>query len=219
MRTAYIGMGANLSSVVGPPEATLTAASARLGALGCATHRSSLYSTEPVGFAAQPRFVNAVVALETDLEPRPLLEGLLSIEQEFGRDRSAGIPNGPRTLDLDILLLGSVQLREPGLEIPHPRLAERIFVLLPLSEIAPSIVPAGQRQSVSQLLQHLLHHLKVQSEGERSHKEDGHEEDAAIRIQWPDWHAGSGGADLADPAPARASSDDSTGALDADGRG
>ncbi|MGB6690103.1 MAG: 2-amino-4-hydroxy-6-hydroxymethyldihydropteridine diphosphokinase [Terracidiphilus sp.] len=192
MRAAYIGMGANLPSRAGPPEATLTGAVARLSSLGCVTHRSSLYSTEPVGFAAQPRFVNAVIALETDLEPRQLLEGLLGIEQEFGRDRSAGIPNGPRTLDLDILLLGSVQLHEPGLEIPHPRLTARTFVLLPLSEIAPSIVPAGQRESVSQL----LHHLVAKSE-----REPSHEEDAAIRIHWPDWIAGPGGAGA---APARA---------------
>jgi len=77
------------------------------------TSRSSLYSTAPVGFAAQPRFVNAVVALETELEPRELLDGLLAIEQEFGRDRAAGFANGPRTLDLDILLLGDLEIREP----------------------------------------------------------------------------------------------------------
>lgn len=181
MRTAYIGMGANLPSWAGPPEATLTAAAERLESLGRVTHRSSLYSTEPVGFTEQPRFVNAVVALETDLEPRPLLNALLRIEQEFGRERSASIPNGPRTLDLDVLLLGSVQVNEPGLVIPHPRLASRIFVLLPLCEIAPSLVPAGQRQTVSQWLQSLnapgASHAKPQN-------------DAAIRIPWPDWHAG-----------------------------
>lgn len=193
-------MGANLPSAAGPPEATLTAAAARLSTLGCVTKRSSLYSTEPVGFAAQPRFVNAVVELETDLEPRQLLEGLLKIEQEFGRDRSAGIPNGPRTLDLDVLLLGSVKLDEPGLEIPHPRLNERIFVLLPLSEIAPSIVPAGQTESVSQL----LHHLEAQSGREPSHEK----EDAATRIHWPDWIAGPGSADPGRATPACASSPD-----------
>jgi len=182
VRTAYIGMGANLPSRAGSPEATLTAAAARLGALGRLKHRSSLYSTEPVGFAAQPRFVNAVVELETALEPRRLLEGLLEIEQGFGRDRSAGIANGPRTLDLDILLLDNVKLDEDGLEIPHPRLSERIFVLLPLHEIAPSVVPAGQRETVSQL----LHHLEAHYEGKPSHEK----EDAAIRIHWPDWIAG-----------------------------
>ena len=103
------------------------------------TARSSLYNTEPVGFAEQPRFVNAVVALETELEPRALLNQLLEIEKEFGRDRSASIPNGPRTLDLDILLIGHLEINEPGLELPHPRLAERAFVLVPLHEIAPNL--------------------------------------------------------------------------------
>jgi len=125
MRTAYIGMGGNLASWAGPPEATLTAAALRLETLGRVTRRSSLYSTAPVGFAGQPRFVNAVIALETELEPRPLLEALLSLEREFGRDRSAGFVNGPRTLDLDLLLIDGLRISEPGLEIPHPRLAER----------------------------------------------------------------------------------------------
>src|SRR5208282_686642 len=106
MPTAYIAMGGNLPSLAGRPEATLTEAAKQLGRLGRVTRRSGLYSTEPVGIIDQPRFVNAVVELETDLEPQPLLEGLLAIEQEFGRDRSAGIRNGPRTLDLDILLYG-----------------------------------------------------------------------------------------------------------------
>jgi len=87
MRTAYIGMGGNQTSWAGTPEATLTAAALRLESLGCLTCRSSLYLTEPVGFVEQPRFVNAVVALETDLDPRELLDGLLAIEREFGRDR------------------------------------------------------------------------------------------------------------------------------------
>jgi 2-amino-4-hydroxy-6-hydroxymethyldihydropteridine diphosphokinase len=99
MQTAYIALGANLASWAGPPEATLAAATAQLGKLGCITRRSSLYRTEPVGFVEQPRFVNAVVALETELEPRELLGQLLSLEKEFGRDRAAAIPNGPRTLD------------------------------------------------------------------------------------------------------------------------
>ncbi len=148
-------MGANLPSWAGPPESTLIAAALRLESLGRITHRSSLYSTEPVGFSEQPRFVNAVVSLETELEPRELLDGLLSIELEFGRDRSAGIRNGPRTLDLDLLLLDSIQLDEPGLEIPHPRLAERPFVLIPLYEIEQQIFAAGSSVSVSQLIQHL----------------------------------------------------------------
>ena len=103
-------MGGNLASMAGPPEATLAAAALRLESLGRVTRRSSLYSTAPVGFAAQPRFMNAVVALATELGPRELLDGLLVIELEFGRERAAGIANGPRTLDLDILLLGELEV-------------------------------------------------------------------------------------------------------------
>src|SRR4051812_17678726 len=115
MRTAYIGLGTNLPSPAGPPPATLAAALQRLGSLGNVKQQSSLYRTEPVGFADQPHFLNAVVALETDLDAHQLLNRLLSIEKEFGRDRTAGIPNGPRTLNLDILLSGSLELNDPGL--------------------------------------------------------------------------------------------------------
>jgi 2-amino-4-hydroxy-6-hydroxymethyldihydropteridine diphosphokinase len=145
-------MGANLASWAGAPVATLAAAVLRLESLGRVVRRSSLYSTAPVGFAEQPRFVNAVVELETELEPRALLERFMAIEQEFGRDRAAGFANGPRTLDLDILLYGDIAISEPGLEIPHPRLAERAFVLIPLNEIAPQAVVPGCGMSVRQLL-------------------------------------------------------------------
>jgi 2-amino-4-hydroxy-6-hydroxymethyldihydropteridine diphosphokinase len=170
MLTAYIALGANLASWAGPPEVTLAAAVERLGGLGRVTARSSLYSTEPVGFAEQPWFVNAVVALETELEPRELLNKLLAIEREFGRDRSASILNGPRTLDLDILLIGNLQVNEPGLVLPHPRLAERAFVLVPLHEIAPALQIADSARTVEELLQSL--HL--------SHKG---ETDAVVRIE------------------------------------
>ncbi len=155
MRTAYVGMGANLPSPAGPPEATLIAAVSRLGSLGRLTAKSSLYSTAPVGYAAQPRFVNAVVALETQLEARELLDALMAIERDFGRDRENAIPNGPRTLDLDILLLGDLQINEPGLEIPHPRLAERAFVLAPLNEIAPEAIDPRSGVKVAELLKQL----------------------------------------------------------------
>ena len=156
MHTAYIGLGANLASHAGPPEATLAAAAERLASLGRIVVRSSLYSTEPVGLAAQPRFLNAVVALETGLAPRTLLQRLLAIEIDFGRDRSAGIPNGPRTLDLDLLLLGDLVLHEAHLQIPHPRLAERAFVLIPLNEIAPNALDPRSGRSIAQLLAALL---------------------------------------------------------------
>jgi 2-amino-4-hydroxy-6-hydroxymethyldihydropteridine diphosphokinase len=152
MRTAYIGMGGNLASWAGTPETTLAAAASRLESLGRLTRCSSLYLTEPVGFAAQPRFVNAVVALDTELDPRELLDGLLAIETEFGRNRATGFVNGPRTLDLDILLFGDLMVSEPGLDIPHPRLAERAFALIPLNEIAPEAVEPRRTKSVAQLL-------------------------------------------------------------------
>jgi len=208
MRTAYIGMGANLPRQAGPPEATLTAAVARLGSLGNVARRSSLYSTDPVGFADQPRFVNAAIALETELAPRQLLDELLKIEQEFGRDRSAGLPNRPRTLDLDILLFNDIQVREPGLEIPHPRLAERIFALLPLAEIAPSLVSPGQSQTVSQWLDT----LRMRT-GNGPGQERENQDHAATPIHWSDWPAGAGGVD-AGAAPERAT----TGEPDSDRR-
>jgi 2-amino-4-hydroxy-6-hydroxymethyldihydropteridine diphosphokinase len=180
MPRAYIGMGGNVDSFAGPPEATLTAAALRLESLGRIVCRSSLYSTEPVGFAAQPRFINAVVALETELEPRELLERLLGIELEFGRDRSAGILNGPRTLDLDILLYGDRVIREPGLEIPHPRLGERQFVLIPLAEIASNVIDVTQQTTVEQLLYALLHGSPDQTNA-----------DAVLPVKSEIWRAGA----------------------------
>lgn len=178
MRTAYIGMGGNLASWAGSPESTLAAAALRLQSLGHISARSSLYSTEPVGFTAQPRFLNAAVALETNLAPHELLDRLMAIEKDFGRDRSSGFVNGPRTLDLDILLFDDLIVREPGLEIPHPRLAERAFVLVPLDEIAPQIVDPRSGRTVSQL----LHDLFPDSES-KSH--------AVFKLHNEDWRAGA----------------------------
>lgn len=152
VQIAYIGMGSNVASQAGSPEDTLVTAAERLGSLGRVAGRSSLYSTEPVGFAEQPRFLNAVVALETDLDPGSLLRGLLWIEKEFGRDRSAGIRNGPRTLDLDILVYGDERISEPGLEIPHPRMHERDFVVIPLVELASQEPAVRTPEAVRQLL-------------------------------------------------------------------
>ena len=152
MRTASIGLGANLPSKIGPPESTLAAAFARLEELDAITACSSLYSTAPVGFAAQPRFLNAVVTLETELTPFELLGALLKIEREFGRDRLSAIPNGPRTLDLDILLYDDFVIGGSSLVIPHERLQERAFVLVPLNEIAAHAIDPRTGSSVSQLL-------------------------------------------------------------------
>jgi 2-amino-4-hydroxy-6-hydroxymethyldihydropteridine diphosphokinase len=183
MQTAYIGMGGNLPSKVGNPPATLSAAALRLEMLGRVVNRSSLYSTKPVGFSDQPRFVNAVVALETELAPRPLLAGLLAIEQEFGRDRSSGVVNGPRTLDLDILLFGDLKVSEPGLEIPHPRLAQRAFVLVPLCQIASQFVDPRCGKTMAQY----LHSLFPDSQGEL---------DAVVQIKYGGWRAGAGRCDV-----------------------
>lgn len=155
MPTTYIALGANIPGPAGPPESTLAAAADRLASLGWIAARSSLYSTAPVGFVSQPRFLNAVLAFETTLAPRELLDELLRIEHEFGRDRAKQVANGPRTLDLDILLYGNDIVHEPGLDIPHPRLAERAFVLIPLAEIASNLVVPGSGSTVQQLLQRL----------------------------------------------------------------
>ncbi|MGA3008691.1 MAG: 2-amino-4-hydroxy-6-hydroxymethyldihydropteridine diphosphokinase [Terracidiphilus sp.] len=178
MQTAYIGMGGNLASSAGAPEVTLAAAALRLESLGRVARRSSLYSTSPVGFAAQPQFVNAVVALETELAPRELLDGLLAIEQEFGRDRASGIANGPRTLDLDILLLGDLEIRSPELLIPHPRLAQRAFVLTPLNEIAPDIVVPGCGKTVAQLMGSQLSKSGLDAPGDS---------EAVVRVESDRW--------------------------------
>lgn len=134
---AYIALGANLPSpVYGPPVRTLRAALARLETLGPKVlARSKWYLSRPVPASDQPWFVNGVAEVETDLTPAALLALLLKIEGEFGRER--GPPDGPRILDLDLLAYGETVIASPNLILPHPRLHERRFVLLPLSEVAP----------------------------------------------------------------------------------
>jgi 2-amino-4-hydroxy-6-hydroxymethyldihydropteridine diphosphokinase len=151
MPIAYIALGSNL----GDREEILAAATDRLGRLGHVVARSSLYETEPVGYQDQPAFLNAVLALETKLEPLPLLQALLSIERELGRDRSQGVPKGPRTLDLDLLLLGDAIVAEEELTLPHQALAKRRFVLAPLAEIAPQLRHPQLKQTMADLLAHL----------------------------------------------------------------
>jgi 2-amino-4-hydroxy-6-hydroxymethyldihydropteridine diphosphokinase len=174
MHTAYIALGGNLSSWVGPPIITLSKAAERLQSLGRVIRRSSLYRTAPVGFTNQPDFVNAVAVLETELEPNVLLEELLAIEREFGRNRGEEIPNGPRTLDLDILLVDDLEVNESGLELPHPRMHDRAFVLVPLDEIAPQLKITGQGKTVAELLKLL----------ENSRKDDA---DAVVRLECDSW--------------------------------
>jgi 2-amino-4-hydroxy-6-hydroxymethyldihydropteridine diphosphokinase len=134
---AFVGLGSNL----GDREATIRSALAELGATPGIEVRavSQLRETDPVGYVDQPRFLNGAAELETTLEPRELLAVLLGIERRFGRDRAAGPRFGPRTLDLDLLLYDDLVLAEPGLELPHPRLHERLFVLEPLAELDPDL--------------------------------------------------------------------------------
>jgi 2-amino-4-hydroxy-6-hydroxymethyldihydropteridine diphosphokinase len=104
---------------------------------------STFRDTDPVGPVEQPRFLNGVVELETGLDARALLDALLDVELAFGRDRESVPAHGPRTLDLDLLLYGQDTIREPGLEVPHPRLHERRFVLEPLAELDPRLEVPG----------------------------------------------------------------------------
>ena len=140
---AYVGLGSNL----GEREATLWKALEGLGATeGIEVLAvSSFRETDPVGVVDQPRFVNAAAALETSLSPRDLLERLLGVERSLGRDRAVEERWGPRTVDLDLLLYGGESIDEPGLEVPHPRLTERAFVLEPLLELDPDLrLPDGR---------------------------------------------------------------------------
>jgi 2-amino-4-hydroxy-6-hydroxymethyldihydropteridine diphosphokinase len=139
---AFVGLGSNL----GDREATILRALGRLQEEpGLVVVRvSSLRETDPVGYADQPRFLNGVVELETDLPARDLLSRLLAIERELGRTRGEGPPLGPRTIDLDLLLYGDEVIAQAGLQIPHPRMHERRFVLEPLAEVAAEVVIPGQ---------------------------------------------------------------------------
>jgi 2-amino-4-hydroxy-6-hydroxymethyldihydropteridine diphosphokinase len=132
---AYVGIGSNLDD----PRAQVLEAFQELDQLPHTrlVRRSSLYRSAPVGHTAQPDFVNAVARLETGLPAERLLAELQEIEARHGRKRS--FANAPRTLDLDLLLFGNIELDTPGLRIPHPRMHERAFVLRPLLEISPEL--------------------------------------------------------------------------------
>jgi len=146
---AYIGLGANL----GERLPALCQACLRLDKLGTIKVISSIYETEPVGFADQPSFLNAVISLETEREPGQLMSGLLRIEHELGRVRT--FPNAPRAIDLDLLFYDDAVIERSDLVVPHPRLHERAFVLVPLNEIGPDLVHPQLKASVGDLLQRL----------------------------------------------------------------
>lgn len=137
---AFVALGANL----GDPVAQVESAIAALGALPHTrlVRASSLYRSAPVGYADQPDFINAVAEVSTELAPRELLDALLALELRCGRVRD--FPNAPRTLDLDVILYGELAMHEHGLTIPHPRMHERAFVLVPLAEIAPDAKVPGR---------------------------------------------------------------------------
>lgn len=137
----YIGIGSNL----GDKESNILNALRRLEEGGRVNiqARAPFYKTDPVGYTDQDWFLNTVAACETGLAPHDLLEALMKVEQDMGRVRT--IHWGPRVIDLDILLYGDAVVSTPDLEIPHPRISERAFVVVPLSDLAPNItLPGGK---------------------------------------------------------------------------
>jgi 2-amino-4-hydroxy-6-hydroxymethyldihydropteridine diphosphokinase len=151
--TSWIGLGSNL----GDSRATLNSARNSIAALGNIRASSSLWQSEPVGpISGQPSFLNAALLLETRLAPDELLNALVSIERAHGRDRSQQTPQGPRTLDLDLLLVDAggepILLNDAGLSLPHPQLSRRRFVLAPMAEISPGKMHPTLHKSIAELL-------------------------------------------------------------------
>jgi len=147
LKTIYLSLGSN----IGDRESHLHAAIERLAEHVRVLRVSPIYETEPVDYTDQRWFLNLVVEAETTLFPLQLLARIQKIERALGRVR--GIPKGPRTIDIDILLHGRTIMRTPTLEIPHPRLAERRFVLAPLADLAPDLRHPATRRSIRELLE------------------------------------------------------------------
>ena len=149
-KIAYLSLGSN----VGNREQNLREAVRRLAELGIVEAESSLYETEPVDVVDQPWFLNCAVRLRTEISAQELLDGILDIERTMGRERTR--PKGPRNIDIDILLFGDQQVDSPGLKVPHPGLAERLFVLEPMAEIAPEVMHPELKRTMRDLRNRLL---------------------------------------------------------------
>lgn len=162
MPKAYIALGSNLQD----PAQQITQAFLAIDALDeCKLlKQSSLYKTKPVGYDNQPDFINAAATVETSLSPQALLDAILKIEADFGRERP--FPNAPRILDLDLLHYENEVIDSKKLTIPHPRMHQRAFVMLPLAEIAPdltlpkhgNVVKLAQSLNNDDIVKHENHH-------------------------------------------------------------
>lgn len=142
----YLGLGSNL----GERQHNLSMAMELLSPQVNIERVSSFYETEPVGYLEQPRFLNAVLRATTTLSPQELLAQAKEVERKL--DRVPSFPNAPRPIDIDILLYGKKVVSSPELTIPHPRLEERAFVLIPLAEIAPNLVHPVSGKSIREML-------------------------------------------------------------------
>jgi 2-amino-4-hydroxy-6-hydroxymethyldihydropteridine diphosphokinase len=147
LKLVYLGLGANM----GDREASLKAALDQLDAPDLRLQRvSSFYETEPIGFLAQPWFLNLAAEFETDLLPEQLLHRMQKVESDMGRTRT--IANGPRTIDIDILLYGDSAIKTEALEIPHPRYRDRRFTLAPLAELNPDLTDPITGRTMAEML-------------------------------------------------------------------